>query len=206
MTSSSATGNVWSTGATTQSISVSTGGNYTVAVTSGGCTSATSAGTTVTINPSPDAGVTLNLGVLQAIQTGATYQWYQCGTPDVLLTGETNRSYTPTVAGLYEVVITLGGCTVTSTCVDVVTLGNENFELFSKFNLYPNPNSGIVNIDSDTNGDLLIFNQLGQVVRTFTIKANVVNAINIDELSDGTYFVKGTKGINISTQKLVIKK
>ncbi|WP_310557137.1 hypothetical protein [Flavobacterium sp.] len=51
LTSSSATGNVWSTGATTQSISVSTSGNYTVAVTSGGCTSATSAGTTVTVNP-----------------------------------------------------------------------------------------------------------------------------------------------------------
>ncbi|MDH4471395.1 MAG: PKD domain-containing protein, partial [Fluviicola sp.] len=53
LTSSSASGNLWSTGATTQSITVSTSGTYTVSVTSGGCTSATSAGTTVTVTALP---------------------------------------------------------------------------------------------------------------------------------------------------------
>ena len=85
-------------------------------------------------------------------------------------------------------------------------MGNNNFELFSKFKLYPNPTSGIVNIDTDTDGDILIINQLGQIVKKFTIKANILNQISIDELTEGTYFVKGVKGINISVQKLVIKK
>ena len=45
LTSSTAVGNVWSNGATTRSIFVSTAGSYTVQVISGGCTSAVSAAT-----------------------------------------------------------------------------------------------------------------------------------------------------------------
>ncbi|WP_310554435.1 T9SS type A sorting domain-containing protein [Flavobacterium sp.] len=185
--SSSATGNVWSNGATTQFISVTTGGTYTVAVTSAGCTSDTSAGTTVTVNPSPVAGVTLALGVLEAIQIGATYQWYQCGTPDVLLTGETNRSYTPTVAGLYRVVITLGGCTVTSTCVNVVTLGIEYFDISNKLAVYPNPFSNSVNIETElTLNSIEMYNLLGKKV----FSSQVTNSINTSNLNSGVYFLK----------------
>lgn len=51
LTSSSATGNVWSTGATTQSITVTTSGSYTVSFTDvNGCTSATSQPLVVTVN------------------------------------------------------------------------------------------------------------------------------------------------------------
>jgi Secretion system C-terminal sorting domain len=53
LTSSSASGNTWSTGATTQAITVSTAGTYTVIVNNGTCISATSAGTTVTVNALP---------------------------------------------------------------------------------------------------------------------------------------------------------
>src|SRR5690606_23870879 len=51
LTSSSATGNIWSNGATTQSIIVSASGTYSVSVNNGTCTSAVSAGMTVTVNP-----------------------------------------------------------------------------------------------------------------------------------------------------------
>ena len=88
----------------------------------------------------------------------------------------------------------------------VSVLGNPSFELFSKFKLYPNPNRGRLNVDSEIDGNVLIVNQLGQIVKTFSVKANVINTINIDELTDGTYFVKGTNGMNISTHKLIIKK
>lgn len=52
LTSSSANGNLWSNGATSQSITATTSGNYTVSVTANGCTG-TSAGTSVTSNPLP---------------------------------------------------------------------------------------------------------------------------------------------------------
>lgn len=175
-------------------------GNVTCTSTAAATKNVAVSGTVNTVNNA----VSLALGILTANQTGATYQWYQC--PNTLLSGAMNQSYTPTVAGDYKVDVTLAGCTVTSACTTVSTLGINDFGLVSKFNLYPNPNSGMININSDTKGDILIVNQLGQVVKAFSIEANVINKINVEELNEGTYFVKGTNGTNINTQKLVIKK
>jgi Secretion system C-terminal sorting domain/SprB repeat len=190
-------------GGTAATASGLSAGTYTVTVTD--ANSCTATRTFIITQPAAlNNTVSLALGTLSANLSGATYQWYQC--PNTLLSGATNQTYTPLVDGDYKVDITLSGCTVTSSCVTVVALGNNSFELFSKFKLYPNPTSGIINIDSDTNGDILIVNQLGQVVKTFSIKANALNQISIEELNEGTYFVKGTNGTNISAQKLIIKK
>ncbi|MEO8236325.1 MAG: T9SS type A sorting domain-containing protein, partial [Flavobacterium sp.] len=191
------------TGDGTVSVTGLTAGTWTCTVTdANGCTATRAF--TVTQAAALDNTVSQASGVLTANLNGATYQWYTC--PNTLLAGETNQSYTPTVVGDYKVDVTLAGCTVTSSCVTVSVLGNPSFELFSKFKLYPNPNSGKLNIDSEIDGNVLIVNQLGQVVKTFSVKANVINSINIEDLTDGTYFVKGANGMNISTYKLIIKK
>lgn len=58
LTSSAASGNTWSNGATSPSITVSTAGTYTVTTTASGCTSPASAGQTVTLNPLDNATYT----------------------------------------------------------------------------------------------------------------------------------------------------
>ncbi|MNU79358.1 hypothetical protein D3C71_689720 [compost metagenome] len=58
LTSSAATGNTWSNGATTPSITVTTAGTYTVTATTAGCTSTASAPQTVTINALDNATFT----------------------------------------------------------------------------------------------------------------------------------------------------
>jgi hypothetical protein len=58
LTSSAATGNTWSTGATTQSITVNSAGSPTVTATALGCTSSSSAATTITVNPLDNATYT----------------------------------------------------------------------------------------------------------------------------------------------------
>ena len=58
LTSSAATGNTWSNGATTQSITVSTAGTYTVTAAALGCTSPASAGQTITVNALDNATFT----------------------------------------------------------------------------------------------------------------------------------------------------
>lgn len=58
LTSSAATGNTWSNGATTQSITVNTAGTYTVTATALGCTSPASAGQTITVNALDNASYT----------------------------------------------------------------------------------------------------------------------------------------------------
>lgn len=86
------------------------------------------------------------------------------------------------------------------------TLSNESFSLNKSFVMYPNPNNGNVNIKSDFDGDFQVINQLGQTVNTFKINSNTINSINLNSLSDGIYFVKGTSGTKVITQKLIIKK
>jgi hypothetical protein len=66
LTSSEATGNVWSNGETTQAITVSTAGSYTVEYTAGNGCKATSAATTVTVNALP----TVDAGAGQAVCAG----------------------------------------------------------------------------------------------------------------------------------------
>ncbi|MBX9808684.1 MAG: T9SS type A sorting domain-containing protein, partial [Flavobacteriaceae bacterium] len=159
---------------------------------------------TITINDvcELDNSATVAAGVLTATQTGTTYQWYKC--PNTILNLETNQTYTPTEVGDYKVVISSGGCTVTSNCITVATLGNKPFETNSKFVLYPNPSSGIININSETDGVFHIINQLGQTVKTFKVSANNINSVNIESLTDGVYFVYDTH--NKQSHRLIIKK
>lgn len=132
--------------------------------------------------------VTEATGVLTATQTGATYQWYEC--PNNLIAGETNQTFTPNVVGDYKVVITLGGCSATSSCITVSTLGSNDLELSSYFTLYPNPAKDILNIQMKQGLEINaieIYNQLGQLVIATT---NAVNSVDVANLTTGTYFVK----------------
>ncbi|MES2387139.1 MAG: T9SS type A sorting domain-containing protein [Bacteroidota bacterium] len=111
LTSSQATGNLWSTLDTTQSITVNAAGTYTVKSISAGCTSAASAGTVVTVTAIPaaviiTAGGSLNLcgtaTVTLSSPNAAGYLWS---------TGATTRQLTVSAPGTYSVQIVANGCT-----------------------------------------------------------------------------------------------
>jgi hypothetical protein len=189
------------TGDGTTSVTGLTAGTWTCTVTdANGCNVTQSF--TITQPAALDNSITQLSGVLTATQTGVNYQWYQC--PNTILTGKTTQSFTPTNLGDYKVNITLGSCTVTSICATISNLGTSDFETKSKFLIYPNPNTGIVNIKSGIDGDFQILNQMGQTVKTFKVNANIVNTINVEHLINGIYFVKNTN--QAKSYKLIIKK
>ena len=161
---------------------------------------------TITINNvcELDNGATLTSGVITATQTGASYQWIQC--PATILVGENGQSFTPTATGSYAVEVTIGSCSVTSSCVVVSSLANPNVEEKSKFVIYPNPNNGIVNIQTDHDADLNIINQLGQTIKTAKVTSDIVNTINLESQADGVYFITEKKGSKLITHKLILKK
>jgi PKD repeat protein len=111
LTSSSATGNLWSNGATTQSITVSTSGTYTVAVTSSGCTSSASLGTSVTVNPIPTAPTISAGGSTTFCSGGSVVLTASSTTGNLWSTGATTQSITVSTAGTYTVSKTTAGCT-----------------------------------------------------------------------------------------------
>ncbi|MEO8770888.1 MAG: GEVED domain-containing protein [Ferruginibacter sp.] len=125
LTSSSATNNVWSTGATTQSISVNAGGNYSVTVSNANGCSATSAATAVTVNPLP----TVTLGQFTAVcSTDAAFA-LSGGSPaggTYSGTGVNGGQFNPATAGVGSFPITYSytnanGCTATATQSITVT-------------------------------------------------------------------------------------
>ncbi len=127
---------LWSTGATTSSITTSTAGTYTVVVTNANGCSATSTATNVVVNASPSATVTAsgptticsgnNVVLTAASVIGNAYQWMNNG---VLISGATSNALTATASGSYAVIVTNAyGCTATSvaTPVTVVLASTSN--------------------------------------------------------------------------------
>jgi hypothetical protein len=113
LTSSSATGNLWSTGATTQSIAVSTAGTYSVKVTNAAGCSATSASYAVTANPTP---ATLTISGPTSFCAGSSITLTSSSaTGNLWSTGVTTQSIVVSTPGSYTVRVTnASGCSTTS--------------------------------------------------------------------------------------------
>jgi len=103
LTSSSPTGNLWSTGDTTRFINIGAAGNYTVRVFSGACTSAASQPFVVSLaGPSP---TTINFDTTSSRCYGSRIQLTPAGTYSHYAwnTGETTRSILVRQTGSYSV-------------------------------------------------------------------------------------------------------
>jgi hypothetical protein len=106
-----ATSYLWSNGATSREITVTTGGTYTVTATLGSCTATDSE--TVTVNPTPDTTITAN-GPLSFCAGGSVKLSAPLGATSYLWSnGATTREITVTTGGTYTVTATLGSCTAT---------------------------------------------------------------------------------------------
>ncbi|MFT3911053.1 MAG: T9SS type A sorting domain-containing protein [Ferruginibacter sp.] len=131
LTSSSATGNQWNLGgspiggATNQTLVVSASGNYSVTVTNGFGCSATSANTTVTINPLPATPTITPVGpvtqcggtVTLTASTPGAWQWNLEGSP---IDGANNQTLIVSASGNYSVTVTNEfGCSATSAVTSV---------------------------------------------------------------------------------------
>jgi gliding motility-associated-like protein len=125
LTSSATTGNTWSTGATTQSITVYNSGTITVTQTAGACTSPPSAAVTITVNPIPSTPSISASGPLTFCPGGSVVLTSSAATGNVWSTTATTQSITATTSGSYTVSVILNGCpSLPSAPVSVTVLSN----------------------------------------------------------------------------------
>jgi hypothetical protein len=150
--------------------------------------------------------VTLSGSSLTAKQSGAKYQWIDCSNGNKPISGANASNYTPSKSGNYAVVITLGTCTDTSDCMSVTTSGVNVLEHGNLISVYPNPNTGVFNIELNTaEGEVQfeIYNYFGVLVDSFrTHESKTI--LDLSSLANGLYVVKAMKGeATIASQKII---
>jgi hypothetical protein len=114
LTASTGDSYLWSNGETTQTITATQADAYTVTVTNNdGCTD-TSDPVTVTVNPTPNSGVTVG-GATTFCSGGSVTLTSQASSGSYLWNnGETTQSITVNQTGNYSVTVTENGCSATS--------------------------------------------------------------------------------------------
>lgn len=84
-----------------------------------------------------------------------------------------------------------------------LTSYNADEQLFS---VYPNPNNGTFVIETSSNLNLSLTNELGQVLKTIRFNGQTKEQISVSELPKGIYFIIGeSNGNNISRKVIVVQ-
>ncbi len=171
-------------------------GSYTVTVSAGpGCTT-TSVPVVLTLLPTPVPVVTYFADLLST-SAYASYQWNRNGTP---IPGATAQSYAPTIGGSYTVtVFGANGCAGISAPVTVFNLGIRGANL-QKLNVYPNPTTGIINIDAAVPVNVSLRDMHGRII----LQQDNAKMLDISRLADGSYtlHVSGKSGIVIQNIRI----
>ena len=219
LTSGSATGNLWAPGgATTQSISVSTAGSYTVTVTNGNSCSATSAATTVAENPLPATPTITASGATTFCDPGSVDLTSSSANGNLWSPGAaTTQTITASASGSYSVTVTDGnGCTSSASVATVVTeeicIGVNESAVANSLNIFPNPASESLNIefrsDVATYLQVKMMNSAGQVVYSDiqnSFIGNYKNNFSLNGFAAGNYMVQVTTDSGVVNKKVMIK-
>ncbi|MCB0795762.1 MAG: VCBS repeat-containing protein [Flavobacteriales bacterium] len=87
-----------------------------------------------------DVGIGINGITLTADAMNASYAWLDCDDGLSAIPGATAQSFTPMQNGNYAVAITQGGCTDTSACMAVTTVGIvEQHAAIQELTVFPDP-------------------------------------------------------------------
>ncbi|WP_338814029.1 T9SS type A sorting domain-containing protein [Bernardetia sp. Wsw4-3y2] len=147
-----------------------------------------------------------------SVPTGkVTYQWYRDG---VLITGQTGAkldlSTLENRIGVYTVVISSGDTSITSEpfTIDKI-LSNDDFIKANYIKIYPNPTTSLLNVELNTvlnASEVILVNALGMELQTTKIINSDKVTLELNNLSNGIYFVKIVSQKGIFYKKVVLKK
>jgi hypothetical protein len=191
LTSSSASNNTWSTGETTQSITVNNSGSYSVTVGDAACSSTTTS-TTVTVIPIPN----VYLADFETVCLSATAFELTQGSPsegEYSGVGVTGNMFNPSVAGVgsteISYTVTENGCSnavigeiEVEECLSVDKISMLNLKV------YPNPTKGIVTIEGDIKNytTIELVDAVGRIIKFWNVNS-IIETINVSEFAVGNY-------------------
>lgn len=160
----------------------------------------------LTLNPLPEAIITVDVDTLGTTQPYSTYQWMKDGT---VISGATQAKYTVTQNADYQVIVTsANGCIDTSDIYTVtnhgVSVKNTNL-LKTQVQVYPNPSNGKVNIKAPVAVRWELVSVDGRMLQKGSGRAQIINLTN---LAEGIYLLKilDQEGNFVKAERIVYTK
>lgn len=210
LTAAGATSYTWTSPVSTSntiSVNPTTTTVYTVTGGAAGCAGSYTASGIVTVNPNPTLSVSTTSSLICIGQmvtltaSGATsYTW----TNSVI----NGTAFSPTITATYTVTGSIGTCTNTSVktvSVSTCTGIDESINV-SSFTIYPNPNTGVFNIQATIlPATLVIYDITGKKIITKTL-TEMETSINISDLNNGIYFSNISNDKSSMNYKIVLSK
>lgn len=141
---------------------------------------------------------------LEASESGDSYRWLSCE-GYVVITGETNKTFTPETEDLYAVEVTNGQCIDTSLCYSFV--GQNDIVSNNLIKVYPNPTSDKIYIE--LNNPIIIesiklYDLQGRELKE-TILINSTSEINLIGLQKGAYVLEIRTDNTINRETIIIE-
>ncbi|MBX7124164.1 MAG: S8 family serine peptidase [Cyclobacteriaceae bacterium] len=204
----------WSTGETTQNITVSTAGTYSVSVSdiALNCTS-TSADIVVNTNPNPGSSFSVSSGELKVFtdvqftdaSTGADSYFWQFG--DGSTSTDKNPVHQYTTINNFSPSLTVTnslGCQATSSQTIALVTGIEDASA-SELSIYPVPAQSVIHVTSDlAHAKLSVYDNQGRVHLQDSWSSNGYSKdITISQLSGGIYVVRVTDGVKTVSRRFL---
>lgn len=121
----------------------------------------------LTINDVDASAVQTDPYTLQAVTSGAQYQWLDCEDNYAAIGGANDQTFFPGLNGRFAVEVTKDGCTDTSACLLITAYGIPENSFGNALEVYPNPTSGRVTVNL---GDVVnqirvkVYNTLGSLI------------------------------------------
>ena len=167
-----------------------------------GCDSAVT--TDLTVNPPVDVSIFVNANMITANAPGANYQWINCDNNFALIPGETNQSFTVLSTGNYAVIVSENSCSDTSACQFILVTGVMMPDDNQEITIYPNPTTGKIIIESETNEEKII--ELNDILGNtiyYNSSTQKKSEIDLSSQSKGVYFIKIIRGENVNVVKII---
>ena len=138
-----------------------------------------------------------NTGNILSVTTQYQVQWYL---NDSLLSNETNSTLTPTQSGNYTVqVLDENGCFSFSDAF-IITNINDIRYLNNRVKIYPNPTTGIINIEGNNINKVDVIDANGSII----ISKNP-RKIDLTKLKKGIYFIRITTDTSVTLEKIILE-
>jgi len=201
---------VWTGGpsADTYSVTPLTSSTYTVTgtITATGCTNTATQSVAVNALPAVIASASDSViceGETITLMAGGadSYVWMSGPSTDTYTVSPlTTETYTVTGTD------TINGCSNTAMITITVNVctGIADASSANALEVYPQPSKGDFVIETGLSGVFTISNQLGQVVKTFTLDGTTRRQVAVSGLPSGIYYLSGTNNSKVIARKKII--